>query len=1070
MWKKVKRILSCMLALILLLSLIDGQQFFVRAESEVKATQTEQASNKMEETETSSRKEEGSEANNKENGKQEEGTQKEELSTKATEKTTETKNEDGKVDKPDNLNKENENNGQENGGKNEEKETGDKGEETIKEKAEEASAEEDTAQETEAKEQIDATDDTQERMNQQDENVPAMAQRGTDVSEKETEYVPKSQPQGVSIKVYAKENVFPEGTTMKVKELTNKELDSAQNVLEKGNVSYDGFLGYDISFYNKEGKEIEPEEGSVRVEVDMNLNLLPKDLQMDTLQMQHLKEEKKDRTVETVAKAADHKLSVSKSKITAKFEVKSFSDFILTWNIDATPADPLETGDNAASIEKQINHEKYATLRDDGTYDLTLTVAGKKGTETNKAKLDVIYILDKSGSMKEDFGGTSKRIAASNAITALTKSLKQNANIDARFSMVTFGGNKTTGMWGQGDTKTWDDAEVAVSWTTDAGTIERGSKPTSNGGTNYQAGIRTAKELLTSKRAGAMTAVIFISDGDPTFYYNPDGYTRGDGNNDGNGGADNLKVCLDAAKNEIANLGVNYFYTVGVGKASDYVNLSDLCSASGVSGAKNFDGTNTDELTKAFSTIESDILTFLCSNVSIQDVLSENVEIVKDKDGVFKSLKIVVTGKDGKTIVEGDNKVTFQDGTQNVTLKAGYDSKTKTITLDFPAEYQLNAEYTYKVIANIDATEKAYENYRKNLTDNKDENEKGYKDVADAGTGTHAGKKGMYTNENSEAKMTYTFRGEEYTELYDKPVIKLHSGKLILEKEVEGLDSLTPEQLEQYKANLKFKIKVKTKNNTSLKEEEITLTDLAKESNGNEDSGNSSNTNKRNKYIYTVMEGINPGSFYEITEDGGEVEGYIWETAADKKSENGTIAKDETEKVSFKNTYSRKKIPLIINKTVEGNMSEKRKEFAFSITLKDANGAVYELSDEEIKDVGVSTKGEGQKGVYTFTLKDGESKEFSLPYGCKYTISEEDYSSSGYKTYIGEKKEENQKRTTEEETLTQKIEINFLNKKEVIPPTGVETTMTAWLLMTGVTLLLGAVFLLFGIRRKRFVA
>lgn len=1070
MWKKVKRILSCILALILLLSLIDGQQFFVRAESEVKATQTEQASNKMEETETSSGKEEGSEANNKENGKQEEGTQKEELSTKATEKTTETKNEDGKVDKPDNLNKENENNGQENGGKNEEKETGDKGEETTKEKAEEASAEEDTAQETEAKKQIDATDDTQERTNQQDENVPAMAQRGTDVSEKETEYVPKSQPQGVSIKVYAKENVFPEGTTMTVKELTNKELDSAQNVLEKGNVSYDGFLGYDISFYNKEGKEIEPEEGSVRVEVDMNLNLLPKDLQMDTLQMQHLKEEKKDRTVETVAKAADHKLSVSKSKVTAKFEVKSFSDFILTWNIDATPADPLETGDNAVSIEKQINHEKYATLRDDGTYDLTLTVAGKKGTETNKAKLDVIYILDKSGSMKEDFGGTSKRIAASNAITALTKSLKQNVNIDARFSMVTFSGNKTTGMWGQGDTKTWDDAEVAVSWTTDAGTIERGSKPTSNGGTNYQAGIRTAKELLTSKRAGAMTAVIFISDGDPTFYYNPDGYTRGDGNNDGNGGADNLKVCLDAAKNEIANLGVNYFYTVGVGKASDYVNLSDLCSASGVSGAKNFDGTNTDELTKAFSTIESDILTFLCSNVSIQDVLSENVEVVKDKDGVFKSLKIVVTGKDGKTIVEGDNKVTFQDGTQNVTLKAGYDSKTKTITLDFPAEYQLNAEYTYKVIANIDATEKAYENYRKNLTDNKDENEKGYKDAADAGTGTHAGEKGMYTNENSEAKMTYTFRGEEYTELYDKPVIKLHPGKLILEKEVEGLDSLTPEQLEQYKANLKFKIKVKTKNDTSLKEEEITLTAFAKESNGNEDSGSDSNTNRKNKYIYTVMEGINPGSFYEITEDGGEVEGYTWETAADKKSENGTIAKDETEKVSFKNTYSRKKFPLIINKTVEGNMSEKRKEFAFSITLKDANGAAYELSDEEIKDVGFSTKGEDQKGVYTFTLKDGESKEFSLPYGCKYTISEEDYSSSGYKTYIGEKKEENQKRTTEEETLTQKTEINFLNKKEVIPPTGVETTMTAWLLMTGVTLLLGAVFLLFGIRRKRFVA
>ena len=1065
MWKKAKRIVSCILALILLLSLMDGQQFFVRAESEVKATQTKEAANKTMETESSSVKGEGTEENNKENGKQEEGTQKEEPSTKATEKTTETKSEDGKLDKPDKSDKENENNGQENGGKKEEKDTENKGEETTKEEPAEASTEEDTAQETETTEPIDTTDDIEEQTDQQGEE-PAMAQMGTDVSEKETEYVPKSQPDGVSIKAYAKENVFPEGTTMKVKELTNKELDSAQDVLEKGNVSYDGFLGYDISFYDKEGKEIEPEKGSVRVEVEMNMNLLPEDMQKNTLQMQHLKEEKKDRTVATVAKVADHKVSVSKSKVTAKFEVESFSDFILTWNVDATPASPLETGDNAAPIEKQINHEKYATLKEDGTYDLTLTVAGKKGTETNKAMLDVIYILDKSGSMKEGFSGTSKRIAASNAINSLTNSLSQNENIDARFAMVTFSGNKTTGMWGQGDTKTWDDAEVAVNWTTDAGTIEGGSQPTPDGGTNYQAGIRTAKELLSSKRAGAMTAVIFISDGDPTFYYNSDGYTRGDGNNDGQGGANNLKVCLDAAEKEIANLGVNYFYTVGVGKASDYVNLSALCSASGVSGAMNFDGTSTEELANAFSTIESEILTFLCSNVSIQDVLSENVEIVKDKDGAFKSLEIVVTGKDGSTIAKGDNQVTFTDGKQEVTLEARYDSETKTITLHFPSEYQLNAEYTYKVIANIDATEKAYENYRNNLKDNKDENEKGYTDVADAGTGTHAGEKGMYTNENSKAKLTYTFREEEYTELYDKPVIKLHPGKLILEKEVEGLDSLTLEQLEQYKANLKFKIKIKTKNDTSLKEEEKTLTAIAKESNEKED-GNNSNTNK---YIYTVMEGINPGSSYEITEDGGEVEGYTWETAANKKSENGTIAKDETKKVSFKNTYSRKKFPLIINKTVEGNMSEKRKEFAFSITLKDLNGTAYELSDEEIKSIGLSAKGEDQKGVYTFTLKDGESKELSLPYGCKYTISEEDYSSSGYKTYIGEEKEENQKRTTGEEMLTRKTEINFLNKKEVIPPTGVETTMTAWLLMTGVTLLLGAVFLLFGIRRKRFVA
>ncbi len=33
----------------------------------------------------------------------------------------------------------------------------------------------------------------------------------------------------------------------------------------------------------------------------------------------------------------------------------------------------------------------------------------------------------------------------------------------------------------------------------------------------------------------------------------------------------------------------------------------------------------------------------------------------------------------------------------------------------------------------------------------------------------------------------------------------------------------------------------------------------------------------------TVMEGINPGSFYEITEDGGEVEGYTWILQAAQK-------------------------------------------------------------------------------------------------------------------------------------------------------------------------------------------
>lgn len=50
-----------------------------------------------------------------------------------------------------------------------------------------------------------------------------------------------------------------------------------------------------------------------------------------------------------------------------------------------------------------------------------------------------------------------------------------------------------------------------------------------------------------------------------------------------------------------------------------------------------------------------------------------------------------------------------------------------------------------------------------------------------------------------EAKMTYTFRGEEYTELYDKPVIKLHPGKLILEKKWKDLTVLHQNSLNNIK-------------------------------------------------------------------------------------------------------------------------------------------------------------------------------------------------------------------------------------------------------------------------------
>ena len=126
----------------------------------------------------------------------------------------------------------------------------------------------------------------------------------------------------------------------------------------------------------------------------------------------------------------------------------------------------------------------------------------------------------------------------------MTNTLAANENLDVRFALVTFSGNKSD-YWheGYGD-EAWNDAAIAVNWTNQASAITNRTSPKSDGGTNYQAGIRSAEGLLNGKRQNAKTAVIFVSDGDPTFRYRSDGYTEGNGSSDEDGKS--LKAGKDA--------------------------------------------------------------------------------------------------------------------------------------------------------------------------------------------------------------------------------------------------------------------------------------------------------------------------------------------------------------------------------------------------------------------------------------------------------------------------------------------------------------------------------------------
>ena len=349
MWKKSKRILSCILALMLLLSLANNEQLFVQADTEsAERVQTENVKNKSQKQVESLN----------ETGKEESADKKRESSIKTTQKIEESKKEEKNNQETTTQEEQNISKNEESKEETEEKTEENKGEEEKTEikseentKGEEASTEienSDTTKDSEEKEkteqvmETEAEEETQEQETeggqleelQPEEQEPTeeTMETTTQLEKQEKEYIPESQPEGVVIKAYAMEGVFPEKTVLKVKSLGEKELSSAENVLKKGNVKYEGLFGYDISFYDKTGKEIEPENGSVRVVMQISDKILPEDADTDTLTIQHLAQVRGDYDAQKVASIASGSMQINSGKIKAEYSVDSFSEFVVTYS------------------------------------------------------------------------------------------------------------------------------------------------------------------------------------------------------------------------------------------------------------------------------------------------------------------------------------------------------------------------------------------------------------------------------------------------------------------------------------------------------------------------------------------------------------------------------------------------------------------------------------------------------------------------------------------------------------------------------------------------------------------
>ena len=523
-------------------------------------------------------------------------------------------------------------------------------------------------------------------------------------------------------------------------------------------------------------------------------------------------------------------------------------------------ASDTESGD--VHTEMDLERHKTVTKNPDGTYNLELSVSGAVGNITDPVKMDVMFIVDQSGSMEYELSnGTNRADAVVDAVRSMTSQLESNQNIDPRYSVVTF----SSGING---TEYYNDAIQKLYWSDSAEAAVSAVTINSNGGTNYEAGLLMGRAMLMGSRPNAQKVVIFLSDGKPTYHYE-NGNTRGDG---GETTAEDIRYAYAEAA-RMTN--VNAFYSIRVGSESgaDAIlqGICDKVHASSVGSAdenfKVYSAQNVDELNSVFDQIQGNITQVLCDHVSVEDTLSENVQPVED---AFP--QVTVTNESGE-IVETPNGIT-------ASLTG------KELKLSFPKDYKLEKGYEYKVSLTIEPTDLAYQKYSNNGLQ--------YPDLADKDTGTHQGQYGFHSN--VQATVTYTYNGQTQVNEYPKPVIQLNPGTLIITKQITG--DLTEEQIAALENSIKFEVEL----------------------NGVKTSYPLSSFTSQGDNSYTMsIAGLSPNTQYIVTESGADLPGYILTQTPDDGKITGTVAKGGTVTAAFTNNYKVATRDISVTKVWEGS-------------------------------------------------------------------------------------------------------------------------------------------------------
>lgn len=722
-----------------------------------------------------------------------------------------------------------------------------------------------------------------------------------------------------------------------------------------------------------------------------------------------------DKTISDTDRTEAEIEDVTTSDTTMKTDATTISDIAITTNTD-TPQDAELDADTAKPSALVLSsdentapaHRKYIKYNGEDSYTLTLDVTGKYDSTLSKPKIDVVLIVDTSGSMDEPMGEKSRLEVLQDVVTekgGLSDSIFNNDQIDARMTVVTYYGLEDYYWYNS----PWDDATwVNGAWATTKSEVDQivnGIRVNEEkSGTNCQAGLRTAKEALEKADSSARKIVIFLSDGLPTYRYNNDGYTIGNGN------TDSYNYNANAAYNEAAAMkGLDQFYTIGFSNSADSTFLSTLAEkVNTTSSKKYYSAADADKLAEAFKQITGNLTEYTCRSVVLTDTLSDYAEL---ENAEHLNPTVKATASDGSEV-----------DLSGVDIQTTYNEETRTVTATFPTDYKLQKDVTYAVSFNVKPTAKAYDEYAAN--------EDSYGGVvgsmnSDAwDNDTSSGKAGFYTNAG--ATLTYIYgTGEAQAETVDyveKPVLQVNSLTIFVNKEWKNTakSEQVPVKVELYQDGKLAPYKTLTLN---------------------------ADNQWRADFQHVAKH-----HQYQIKEQA--LEGFV-----------SAVSGDSTSGFTVTNT----KLPsLSISKKVTGEMGDITKKFPFRIILKDASGnpinGTYSYRGFILDDVkNVTAPKDGtltfERGVAEIWLSHGQGIELQhLSLGTSYNITEKINDAEGYRvSFNGIHKK------SVDGILNEDVRINVTNEKENIPLTNVATFGTN--MIPGILLATVALFVLAAISK-----